>query len=55
MFQDFKEFFEDDYICTKRFRIKPLSLLWWAIRGGQALLGLVGFFGIYALMWLALM
>jgi hypothetical protein len=54
MFQEFKEFFEDDYIRTKWFRAKPFTLLWWVIRGGQAMLGVAGFFGIYTLMWLAL-
>ncbi len=51
MFQKFKEFFKDDYIRTKRFRIKPFSLLWWVIRGGQAILVVAGFFVFYMMMW----
>lgn len=52
MFNELKEMFKDDYIRTKRFRIRPFSLLWWLIRCGQAMLGVAGFFGFYMLMWL---
>ena len=54
MFQKFKEFFKDDYIRTKRFRIKPFSLLWWLIRSGQVILVVAGFFVFYMMMWFML-
>ena len=54
MFQKFKEFFKDDYIRKKRFRIKPFSLLWWLIRSGQVILVVAGFFVFYMMMWFML-
>lgn len=54
MFRELKDFFEDDYIKTKWFRAKPFTLLWWIIRIGQTALTVVGLWGFYVLMWLAL-
>ena len=54
MFNELKEMFEDDYICTKRFCIKPFTLLWWVIRTGQTMLIVAGLFGFYCLMWIVL-
>ena len=51
MLNELKKMFEDDYIHTKRFRIKPFSLLWWVIRSGQAILVVAGFFVFYMMMW----
>ena len=51
MLNELKKMFKDDYIRTKRFRIKPFSLLWWVIRCVQAILVVAGFFVFYIMMW----
>lgn len=54
MFNELKEMFNDDYIYTKRFCIKPFTLLWWIIRTGQTMLIVAGLWMFYVLMYAVL-
>lgn len=52
--REFIEMFKNDYKYVGKYEIKPFSFAWWMIFIGQSLLGAVGFYVFYVLMWLAL-
>lgn len=52
--REFVEMFKDDYKYVGKYVVKPFSFTWWAINIGQGLLGAVGFYIFYILMWVAL-
>ena len=52
--REFIEMFKDDYKYVGKYVVKPFSFAWWAISIGQGLLGAVGFYLFYILMWVAL-
>lgn len=48
------EIFRDDYKYIGKYAIRPFSLAWWLINIGEGLLGAVGFYVFYVLMWITL-
>lgn len=52
--REFIEMFKDDYKHVGKYVVRPFSFVWWAISIGQGLLGVVGFYVFYILMWIAL-
>lgn len=48
------EVFRDDYKYIGKYAIRPFSLAWWLINIGEGLLGAVGFYVFYILMWVTL-
>ena len=52
--KEFIKVFKDDYIHTGKYVIRPFSLAWWLVNIGIGLLGAVGFYVFYILMWVVL-
>lgn len=52
--KEFIKVFKDDYIHIGKYVIRPFSLVWWLVNIGIGLLGAVGFYVFYILMWVVL-
>lgn len=52
--REFIEIFKNDYKYIGKYAIRPFSFVWWLINIGQSLLGVVGFYVFYIVMWIAL-